>query len=338
LDGLGVEESKRYMHHYNFPPYSVGEARFMRGPGRREIGHGALAEKALEQMLPSEEDFPYTIRIVSEVLESNGSSSMGSVCGSTLGLMDAGVPIKAPVAGVAMGLIKKDDKFAVLTDIQGVEDHLGDMDFKVAGTESGVTVIQMDMKIGGINREILIEALAQAKQGRLHILKKMLEVIPAPRPDLSPFAPRIIITTIDPDKIRNVIGPGGKMIKKIIDETGVKIDIEDDGRVFIAAVDGEAGKKALAIIESLVADVEVGKIYLGRVVKIMDFGAFCEVLPGKEGLVHISQLAEQRVGKVEDIVSVGDEIMVKVVKIDEHGRVNLSRKEALRAQQQQTEK
>ncbi|PKM41947.1 MAG: polyribonucleotide nucleotidyltransferase [Firmicutes bacterium HGW-Firmicutes-8] len=338
LDGLGVEESKRYMHHYNFPPYSVGEARFMRGPGRREIGHGVLAEKALEQMLPSEEDFPYTIRIVSEVLESNGSSSMGSVCGSTLGLMDAGVPIKAPVAGVAMGLIKEDDKFAVLTDIQGVEDHLGDMDFKVAGTESGVTVIQMDMKIGGINREILIEALAQAKQGRLHILKKMLEVIPAPRPDLSPFAPRIIITTIDPDKIRNVIGPGGKMIKKIIDETGVKIDIEDDGRVFIAAVDGEAGKKALAIIESLVADVEVGKIYLGRVVKIMDFGAFCEVLPGKEGLVHISQLAEQRVGKVEDIVSVGDEIMVKVVKIDEHGRVNLSRKEALRAQQQQTEK
>ncbi|MHB9093357.1 MAG: polyribonucleotide nucleotidyltransferase [Eubacteriales bacterium] len=333
LDGLGVEESKRYMHHYNFPPYSVGEARFMRGPGRRDIGHGALAEKALAPMIPSEEDFPYTIRVVSEVLESNGSSSMGSVCGSTLGLMDAGVPIKSPVAGVAMGLIKGDDKFAVLTDIQGSEDHLGDMDFKVAGSENGVTAIQMDIKIAGINREILKEALEQAKRGRTHIMQKMLEVISTPRPELSPFAPRIITFTIDPDKIRNVIGPGGKTIKKIIDETGVKIDIEDDGRVFIAAVDGEAGKRALEIIESLTADVEVGKIYLGKVVKIMDFGAFVEVLPGKEGLVHISQLAEQRVGKVEDVVSVGDEIMVKVVKIDEHGRVNLSRKEAIRAQQ-----
>ncbi len=335
LDGLGVEESKRFMHHYNFPPYSVGEARFMRGPGRREIGHGALAERALEPMIPSEEDFPYTIRIVSETLESNGSTSMGSVCGSTLSLMDAGVPVKAPVAGVAMGLIKEGDKFAVLTDIQGIEDHLGDMDFKVAGTKNGVTAMQMDMKISGINKEILKEALVQAKRGRMHILQEMLDVIPAPRPDLSPYAPRIIITTIDPEKIRNVIGPGGKTIKKIIDETGVEIDIEDDGRVFIAAVDGEAGKRALEIIESLVADVEVGKIYLGKVVKIMDFGAFVEVLPGKEGLVHISQLAEQRVGKVEDVVSVGDEIMVKVVKIDEHGRVNLSRKEAIRAQQNQ---
>lgn len=333
LDGLGVEESKRYMHHYNFPPYSVGEARFMRGPGRREIGHGALAERALEPMIPAEEDFPYTIRIVSEALESNGSTSMGSVCGSTLSLMDAGVPIKAPVAGVAMGLIKEQEKFAVLTDIQGIEDHLGDMDFKVAGTEKGVTAIQMDMKIAGINRDILKEALAQAKRGRDHIMQKMMEVISTPRPELSPYAPRIIITTIDPEKIRNVIGPGGKTIKKIIDETGVKIDIEDDGRVFIAAVDGEAGKRALEIIESLTADVEVGKIYLGKVVKIMDFGAFVEVLPGKEGLVHISQLAEQRVGKVEDVVSVGDEIMVKVIKIDEHGRVNLSRKEALRAKQ-----
>lgn len=333
LDGLGVEESKRYMHHYNFPPYSVGEARFMRGPGRREIGHGSLAERALEPMIPVEEDFPYTIRIVSEVLESNGSSSMGSVCGSTLSLMDAGVPIKAPVAGVAMGLIKQEDRFAVLTDIQGVEDHLGDMDFKVAGTKTGVTAIQMDIKIAGISREILKEALEQARRGRLHIMDKMLQVISAPRPDLSPYAPRIITTTIDPEKIRNVIGPGGKTIKKIIDETGVKIDIEDDGRVFIAAVDGEAGKRALEIIESLTADVEVGKIYLGKVVKIMDFGAFVEVLPGKEGLVHISQLAEQRVGKVEDVVSVGDEILVKVIKIDEHGRVNLSRKEAIRAQQ-----
>ena len=335
LDGLGVEESKRYMHHYNFPPYSVGEARFMRGPGRREIGHGALAERALEPMLPSEEDFPYTIRIVSEALESNGSTSMGSVCGSTLSLMDAGVPIKAPVSGVAMGLIKEDDKFAVLTDIQGMEDHLGDMDFKVAGTEQGITAIQMDIKITGIDRTILREALEQAKAGRMHIMQKMLDVISAPRPELSPYAPRIITTTIDPDKIRNVIGPGGKTIKKIIDETGVKIDIEDDGRVFIAAVDGEAGQKALDIIETLTADVEVGKIYLGKVVKITDFGAFVEVLPGKEGLVHISQLAEQRVGKVEDVVSVGDEIMVKVIKIDEHGRVNLSRKEAIRAQNAQ---
>ncbi len=332
LDGLGVEDSKRYMHHYNFPPYSVGEARFMRGPGRREIGHGALAERALEPMIPPEEDFPYTIRIVSEALESNGSTSMGSVCGSTLSLMDAGVPIKSPVSGVAMGLIKEEDKFAVLTDIQGMEDHLGDMDFKVAGTEKGITAIQMDIKIAGINRDILKEALEQARKGRMYILQKMLDVISEPRPDLSPYAPRIITTTIDPDKIRNVIGPGGKTIKKIIDETGVKIDIEDDGRVFIAAVDGEAGKKALEIIESLTADVEIGKIYLGKVVKITDFGAFVEVLPGKEGLVHISQLAEQRVGKVEDVVSVGDEIMVKVIKIDEHGRVNLSRKEALRAQ------
>lgn len=337
LDGLGVEESKRYMHHYNFPPFSVGEARFMRGPGRREIGHGALAERALEPMIPSEVDFPYTIRVVSEVLESNGSSSMGSVCGSTLSLMDAGVPIKAPVSGVAMGLIKEGETFAILTDIQGVEDHLGDMDFKVAGTEKGITAIQMDIKIAGINREILKEALEQARVGRMHIMGKMLEVISEARKELSPFAPRIITTTIDPDKIRTVIGPGGKTIKKIIDETGVKIDIEDDGRVFIAAVDGEAGKRALAIIESLTADVEVGKIYMGKVVKIMDFGAFVEVLPGKEGLVHISQLAEQRVAKVEDVVSVGDEILVKVIKIDEHGRVNLSRKEAMRAQEPKEE-
>lgn len=337
LDGLGVEASKRYMHHYNFPPYSVGEARFMRGPGRREIGHGALAERALEPMIPNEEEFPYTIRLVSEALESNGSTSMGSVCGSTLALMDAGVPIKSPVSGVAMGLIKEGDEFVVLTDIQGVEDHLGDMDFKVAGTKKGVTAIQMDIKISGINRDILARALEQALKGRLHIMDKMLAVLPEPRPELSPYAPRIITFTIDPDKIRTVIGPGGKMIKKIIDETGVKIDIEDDGRVFIAAIDGEAGEKAKGIIESLVADVEVGKIYLGKVMRIMDFGAFVEVLPGKEGLVHISQLAEQRVGKVEDVVKLGDEIMVKVTKIDEQGRVNLSRKEALRAEKQTAE-
>lgn len=307
----------------------------MRGPGRREIGHGALAERALEPMIPSEEDFPYTIRIVSEVLESNGSTSMGSVCGCTLSLMDAGVPLIRPVSGVAMGLIKEGDDFAVLTDIQGMEDFLGDMDFKVAGTEKGVTAIQMDIKIAGVSKEILKSALTQAKEGRMFILGKMLEVIDKPRPEISPYAPRIITFNIHPDKIRTVIGPGGKTIKKIIDDTGVKIDIEDDGRVFIAAIDVEAGKKAMEIIERLTADVEVGKIYLGKVVKIMDFGAFVEVLPGKEGLVHISQLAEQRVGKVEDVVSVGDEIMVKVSKIDDQGRINLSRKEALRVQQQE---
>ncbi|MBZ4654484.1 MAG: Polyribonucleotide nucleotidyltransferase [Peptococcaceae bacterium] len=332
LDGLGVEESKRYMHHYNFPPYSVGEARPMRGPGRREIGHGALAERALEPMIPSEEEFPYTIRLVSEVLESNGSTSMGSVCGSTLSLMDAGVPIKAPVSGVAMGLIKEGDHYTILTDIQGMEDALGDMDFKVAGTEKGVTAIQMDIKIAGIDRNILKDALEQARKGRLFILEKMLAVIKEPRLDLSPYAPRILTTMIDPDKIRDVIGPGGKTIKKIIEDTGVKIDIEDDGRVFIAAVDVEAGKKALRIIEDLTRDVEVGKIYIGKVTRITNFGAFVEIMPGKEGLVHISHLAEERVGKVEDVVSIGDEILVRVTEIDRQGRINLSRKEALRQQ------
>ncbi len=332
LDGLGVEESKRYMHHYNFPPYSVGEARPMRGPGRREIGHGALAERALEPMIPSEEEFPYTIRLVSEVLESNGSTSMGSVCGSTLSLMDAGVPIKAPVSGVAMGLIKEGDHYTILTDIQGMEDALGDMDFKVAGTAKGVTAIQMDIKIPGIDRNILKDALEQARKGRLFILEKMLVTIKEPRPDLSPYAPRILTTVIDPDKIRDVIGPGGKTIKKIIEDTGVKIDIEDDGRVFIAAVDVEAGKKALRIIEDLTRDVEVGKIYIGKVTRITNFGAFVEIMPGKEGLVHISHLAEERVGKVEDVVSIGDEILVRVTEIDRQGRINLSRKEALRKQ------
>ncbi len=332
LDGLGVEETKRYMHHYNFPPYSVGETRPMRGPGRREIGHGALAERALEPMIPNEVEFPYTIRLVSEVLESNGSTSMASVCGSTLSLMDAGVPIKAPVAGIAMGLVKDDDNYTILSDIQGMEDALGDMDFKVAGTKDGVTAIQMDIKIAGISRDILKDALEQARNGRLFILGKMLAAIDKPRAELSPYAPRIITTVIDSDKIRDVIGPGGKTIKKIIEDTGVKIDIEDDGRVFIAAVDGEAGQKALRIIEDLVKDVEVGVTYVGKVTRIMNFGAFVEILPGKEGLVHISQLAEERVGKVEDVVAVGDEIIVKLTEIDRQGRINLSRKEALREQ------
>jgi len=343
IDGLGLEDSKRYMHHYNFPAFSVGEVRPNRGPGRREIGHGALAERALLPMIPPESEFPYTLRLVSEVLESNGSSSMASVCGSTLALMDAGVPIKAPVAGIAMGLIKEEDHFAILTDIQGLEDHDGDMDFKVAGTAEGITALQMDIKIKGVNREILAQALAQAKAGRMFILDKMLQVLPQPRPNLSPFAPRIITFTIHPDKIRDVIGPGGKIIKKIVEETKVKIDIEDDGQVFIAAVDGEAGDKAAEIIRSLTRDIEVGKIYKGKVVRIMDFGAFVEVipgvlgLPGKDGLVHISQLDVNRVNKVEDVVKLGDEIIVKATGIDKQGRLNLSRKEALGQSQGQKE-
>ena len=331
LDGLGVEESKRYMHHYNFPSFSVGETRPSRGPGRREIGHGALAERALLAVIPTEIEFPYTIRLVSEVLESNGSTSMGSVCGSTLSLMDAGVPIAAPVSGVAMGLVKEGDYYTILTDIQGMEDALGDMDFKVAGTEKGVTAMQMDMKIGGITKEIFEDALEQARRGRMHILGKMMEAIQEPRTELSPYAPRIITMEIHPDKIRDVIGPGGKIIKKIIEETGVKIDIEDDGKVFIAAVDVQAGQKAVRIIENLVREVEVGGIYQGKVTRLMNFGAFVEILPGKEGLVHISQLARERVAKVEDVVAVGDEISVKVTEIDRQGRINLSRKELLRA-------
>ncbi|TCL61524.1 polyribonucleotide nucleotidyltransferase [Hydrogenispora ethanolica] len=329
LDGLGEEESKRYIHHYNFPPYSVGEVRPSRSPGRREIGHGALAERALLPVIPSEDSFPYTIRLVSEVLESNGSSSQASVCGSTLALMDAGVPIRKPVAGVAMGLLKYGDDFTILTDIQGMEDHFGDMDFKVAGTKDGITAIQMDIKIKGIGREILKQALAQAREGRLFILGKMLAAISEPRQDLSPYAPRIITFDIDPDRIRDVIGPGGKMIRKIIEETGTEIDIEDDGRVFIAAVDATAGSKAQEMIKRLTSDVEIGATYLGKVTRLMNFGAFVEVLPGKEGLVHISQLAKERVAKVEDVVNVGDEIMVKVIEIDKQGRVNLSRKALL---------
>lgn len=332
LDGLGVEESKRFMHHYNFPPFSTGETRPMRGPGRREIGHGALAERALEPMIPDESVFPYTIRLVSEVLESNGSTSMASVCGSTLALMDGGVPIKAPVAGVAMGLIKGEDKFAVLTDIQGLEDAMGDMDFKVAGTKNGINALQMDIKVHGITLDILRVALEQARRGRLFILDKMLAVIDKPRPKLSPYAPRMITMEIDPDKIRDVIGPGGKTIRKIIEETGVQIDIEDDGRVFITAADEDAARRAEEKIKLLTRDVEVGGIYVGRVTRLMNFGAFVEILPGKEGLVHISQLARERVARVEDVVRVGDEIVVKVTEIDRQGRINLSRKEALKAE------
>ncbi len=335
IDGISLEQTKRYMHHYNFPPYSVGEARSSRGPGRREIGHGALAEKALQCVIPDETEFPYALRLVSEALGSNGSTSMGSVCSSTLSLMDAGVPIKAPVAGVAMGLIKDGNQVAVLTDIQGMEDALGDMDFKVAGTADGITALQMDIKVAGIDKEVLRMALAQAKAGRMHILGKMLEVLKTYRPEISDYAPGIIQITISQDRIRDVIGPGGKMIKKIVEETGVKIDIEDDGRVFIAAVDRSAGIRAQQIIEAITAEVEVGKTYLGKVVKIAEFGAFVEVIPGafggsgKDGLVHISQLDVKRVAKVEDVVSEGDEILVKVIGIDPQGKVKLSRKDAL---------
>jgi len=329
LDNLSAEDSKRYIHHYNFPAYSVGEVKPMRGPGRREIGHGALAERALLPVVPKEDEFPYTIRLVSEVLESNGSTSQASVCGSTLALMDAGVPIRKPVAGIAMGLVKWGDQFAVLTDIQGLEDALGDMDFKVAGTRDGITALQMDIKIKGVTRDILQKALEQARRGRLFILDKMAEAINEPRAELSPYAPRIITMEIPVDKIRDVIGPGGKTIRKIIEQTGVAIDIEDDGRVYIASTDGSGGEKAKMLIESYVKDVEVGATYLGTVKRIMNFGAFVEILPGKEGLVHISQLAHGRVKKVEDVVNIGDEIMVKVIEIDRQGRINLSRKELL---------
>ncbi|MCY0879812.1 MAG: polyribonucleotide nucleotidyltransferase [Firmicutes bacterium] len=334
LDGIGEEESKRYMHHYNFPPFATGETGPMRGPNRRAIGHGALAERALEPVIPSEEEFPYALRLVSDILESNGSSSMASVCGSTLALMDGGVPIKAPVAGIAMGLVKDESGYAILTDIQGLEDFLGDMDFKVAGTREGITAIQMDIKIHGLAREILEEALMQAREARLYILDRMLEVIPAPRPHLSPYAPRIMTLHIDPEKIREVIGPGGKTINKIIDSTKVgekkvDIDIQDDGTIYIAAVNQEAGQRAMEMIQELTRTVEVGQVYTGRVTRLMNFGAFVEILPGKEGLVHISQLSHQRVAKVEDAVQPGDMIQVKVVEIDNMGRINLSHKDVL---------
>lgn len=329
LDGLGVELTKRYIHHYNFPPYSVGETKPLRSPGRREIGHGALAERALLPVIPSEEEFPYAIRLVSETLESNGSSSMGSVCASTLSLMDAGVPIKAPVAGVAMGLVKDGDYFTILTDIQGLEDALGDMDFKVAGTKNGITAIQMDIKIDGINKEIFKQALAQAKRGREHIMGIMLDCIAEPRKELSKYAPKITTIHVDPEKISKIIGPGGKTIKKIVEETGAKIDIEEDGCVYIAAVNSEEAAKAIDMINGITAEAEVGKVYTGKVTRLMAFGAFVEILPGKEGLVHISQLSTERVNKVEDVVSVGDEIVVKVTEIDQKGRINLSRKAVL---------
>jgi polyribonucleotide nucleotidyltransferase len=329
LDGLGLEESKRFIHHYNFPPFSVGEAGFMRGPGRREIGHGALAERALEPVVPSEDDFPYTIRLVSEVLESNGSTSMGSVCSGSMSMMDTGVPLKRPVAGIAMGLIKEGDRVEILSDIQGVEDFLGDMDFKVAGTEEGITAIQMDIKIKGISSDILKKALERADQGYRHILGIMNETISEARPELSPTAPRMIKLQIAVDKIRDVIGPGGRMINKIIAETGVGIDIEPDGRVFIAAVDPENGKKALQMIENLVRDVVAGEIYNGKVTRVERYGAFVELLPGKEGLLHISHMAYERVDKTEDVVKLGDIIEVKVTDIDDKGRINLSRKALL---------
>ena len=337
LEGLDDEFYKRYMHQYNMPGYSTGEAKPLRSPGRREIGHGALAERALEPVLPSEEEFPYAIRTVSEILSSNGSTSQASVCGSTLALMDAGVPIKAPVAGIAMGLIKDAEhhKVAVLSDIQGLEDFLGDMDFKVAGTSEGITAIQMDIKIKGIDEEILTKALEQARLGRLFILGKMLDVLPAPRPELSVWAPKIVSFSIDPDKIRDVIGSGGKTINKIIEETGVKIDINDEGTIFIASNDLEAIRKARTIVENIVRDVEVGDVYEGKVVKIMEndkgqFGASVNFAPGKDGMIHISKLSKERVDKVTDVVNVGDIVLVKVIKIDEKHRVDLRLKEVLR--------
>ena len=336
LEGLDDEYYKRYMHQYNMPGYSTGEAKPLRSPGRREIGHGALAERSLEPVLPSEEEFPYAIRTVSEILSSNGSTSQASVCGSTLALMDAGVPIKAPVAGIAMGLIKDAEhhRVAVLSDIQGLEDFLGDMDFKVAGTSEGITAIQMDIKIKGIDEEILTKALEQARQGRLNILDKMLAVLPAPRAELSKWAPKIVSFSIDPDKIRDVIGSGGKTINKIIEETGVKIDINDEGTIFIASNDMEAIRKARTIVENIVRDVEVGDVYEGKVVKIMEndkgqFGASVNFAPGKDGMIHISKLSKERVDKVTDVVNVGDIVLVKVIKIDEKHRVDLRLKEVL---------
>jgi polyribonucleotide nucleotidyltransferase len=325
IDGLGPQTFKRYMHHYNFPPYSVGETRPMRGPGRREIGHGHLAERALVPLLPPADQFPYTLRLVSETFESNGSSSMGSVCASTLALMDAGVPLPKHVGGIAMGLILKDGRPGILSDIQGLEDALGEMDFKVAGTVDGITAVQMDIKVQGITIDIMRRAMEQARDGRLFIIGKLRETIAQPRRGLSAFAPRMYVLEINPEKIKDVIGPGGKVINKIVADTGVKIDIENDGRVFIAAPDGESGEKAKKIVEDLVRDVEVGAVYTGVVKRIMNFGAFVQILPGKEGLVHISQLAEHRVNRVEDEVNLGDTLTVKVREIDSQGRVNLSR-------------
>jgi len=332
IDALIGDTYKKFMLHYNFPPYSVGEVKFLRSPGRREIGHGALAERAITAVLPDETQFPYTVRLVSEILESNGSSSMATVCGSSLALMDAGVPIKSPVAGIAMGLIREGNEIRVLSDILGDEDHLGDMDFKVAGTSEGVTAVQMDIKIGGVTREIMRDALYQARDGRLHILHAMQTALAQPRSDVSSYAPRIVTLKIRVDRIRDVIGPGGKVIRGIIEETGVKIDVEDDGTIYIASADESAMQKAVDWIHRLTAEAEVGKIYKGTVKKIMDFGAFVEILPGTDGLVHISQLASERVAKVRDVLNEGDEVMVKVLEVDKSGKIRLSRKEAMAAE------
>ncbi len=333
IDVLAGESLKSFMLHYNFPPFSVGEVRPIRGTSRREVGHGALAERALTPVMPSKEEFPYTVRVVSEILESNGSSSMATVCAGTLSLMDAGVPIKAPVSGIALGLIKEGNDTVILTDIAGVEDHFGDMDFKVTGTKEGVTAIQMDLKIDGISLEIIKDALTQAKQARLSILNEMLKVIDRPRADLSEYAPRITILKIPVEKIKDVIGPGGKIIRKIISETGAKIDIEDDGRIFVASPDEAASAKAIEIIKALTEEVEVGKIYKGRITRLMNFGAFCEILPGKEGLIHISELADKFVKNVEDVVKTGDEVSVKAIEIDNMGRINLSIKRAMQKEE-----
>ncbi|MBI4608010.1 MAG: polyribonucleotide nucleotidyltransferase [Candidatus Rokubacteria bacterium] len=332
IEALEGESFKPFMLHYNFPAFSVGEVRRFGSPGRREIGHGALAERAVQAVLPSKEEFPYTIRVVSDILESNGSSSMATVCGASLALMDAGVPVKAPVAGIAMGLIKEADRVAVLTDIMGTEDHYGDMDFKVAGTEKGVTALQMDIKIAGVSTEIMGQALAQAREARLGVLKKMSEALARPRPELSPYAPRFVTIRIRPEKIREVIGPGGKVIRGIQEQTGVKIDVEDDGRVTVFAADNGAVQKAIAIIQDICREVELERIYLGKVKKIVEFGAFVELIPGSEGLLHISQIAESRIRSVGDVLAEGDEVLVKVIEIDSNGKVRLSRKMALREQ------
>ena len=332
LDDITGQSSKTFMLHYNFPPFSVGEVRFLRGPGRREVGHGALAERAVTPVLPDQTDFPYTIRIVSDILESNGSSSMATVCGAVMALQDAGVPIKAPVAGVAMGLVKEGDQYAILSDIAGSEDHYGDMDFKVAGSRKGLTALQMDIKIGGVTREIMSEALLQAKTGRLHILDKMAETIEEPRSEMSSFAPRITTIMIPIEKIGKVIGPGGKMIRSIVEETGVKIDIEDDGSVKIASMDGEASAKAIQMIEDMIATAEIGKTYLGKVMKVLDFGAFVEILPGTDGLLHISEIADHRIDDIHREVALGDKMMVKVLNVDQQGKIRLSRRAVLEDQ------
>ncbi len=337
IDGLGIEESKRFMHHYNFPQFSVGETGPIRGPGRREIGHGALGERALLAVLPDENAFPYTIRCVSEVLESNGSTSQASICASTLAMMDAGVPLKAPVAGIAMGLIKKGEHYSILTDIQGMEDHLGDMDFKVAGTAKGVTALQMDIKIDGLSRNILEEALTQAKIGRMHILESMLATLAEPREKLSTYAPKIVIVKINPDKIRDVIGPGGKQINKIIEETGVKIDTEQDGTIYISSANEEMNARARQIIEDIVREAKVGEYYLSTVKRIEKFGAFCEIFAGKDGLLHISEIQEERTKQVEDVLKLGDQLLVKVIEIDKQGRVNLSRKVVVQEEKERAE-